>query len=116
MRKRLITGNVLAQIPHGIVEDGLGLPEIARKGTLRVRCSHYRIRLRRPADFRRPRNLSLSLPTDTRAGLQERAARLGTSESALVRKLIELIDKDDLYSAVLDNASFPNLESKSSIQ
>jgi len=46
----------------------------------------------------------LSLSDETRVGLQERAGLLGLSDAELVSVLIETIDRDDLYSAVLDDS------------
>jgi|SRR5690349_11666544 hypothetical protein len=61
MRKKLFTGSVLAEIPQWIRDEGLGPAEIAENigctiGTLRVRCSHYGISLRKPLRSRRPRH------------------------------------------------------------
>jgi hypothetical protein len=124
MRKKLLTESVLAQIPGWITESGLRPAEIAKKigctvGTLRVRCSHHRISLKQlphrlkapdaqlalgaPLSRRAPANLVLSLLARTRVRLQARAVLLGLSEDALVNVLIETIDKDDLYAAVLDD-------------
>jgi len=119
MRKKLLTNSVLAQIPRW-TECGLGPGEIAQKigctvGTLRVLCSRYRISLRRPSRSGQqrltgptrdttPTNLVLSLPDETRVGLQARAGSLGLSDAELVSVLIDAIDRDDLYSAVLDDS------------
>ena len=115
MRKKLFTGSVLAEIPQWMRDEGLGPAEIAENigctiGTLRVRCSHYGISLRKPLRSRRPRHsgsardpavpdVTLNLSDETRVGLQERATSLGLSDAELVSMLIESIDRDDLYSA-----------------
>jgi hypothetical protein len=120
MRKKVFTDSVLAEIRRWISESGLGAAEIAEKigctlGTLRVRCSHYGISLRKPPRSRQPRHggslhdtalrgLTLTLSDETRVRLQERAALLGLSDADLVSVLIETIDRDDLYSAVLDDS------------
>jgi hypothetical protein len=120
MRKKLLTKSVLAEIPRWISESGLGAAEIADRigctlGTLRVRCSHYGISLRQPSRSRQPRHagptrdpalpdIMLSLPDETRVRLQERAALRGVSDVELVSVLIETIDRDNLYSAVLDDS------------
>jgi len=120
MRKKLLTDRVLAQIPQWMRDEGLGPAEIAEKigctvGTLRVRCSIYGISLRQPPRSRQPRragptrdaalpDVMLSLSDETRVGLQERAGLLGLSDAELVSVLIETIDRDDLYSAVLDDS------------
>jgi len=122
VRKKLLTQSVLAQIPRWR-EGGLDAADIAKKigctvGTLRVCCSRYGISLRdRSArrestnnDYgygeitrRAPEKLILTLPDEIRARLQARAALLGMSESAFLIALIETVDRDDLYSAVLDD-------------
>jgi len=123
MRKKLLTESVLAQIPRWINESGLGPAEIAERigctiGTLRVRCSNYGISLRQPFAREAPRaehtrdaprslrslaNLVLSVPEETVVRLQARAALLGLSGEELVEVLIETIDGDNLYAAVLDD-------------
>ena len=113
MRKKLLTDSVLAQIPRWISEGGLRPVEIAEKigctlGTLRVRCSVYGISLRQPSRSREAPHTDLtelvvSFPAMIRARLEERAALLELSPENLVKILIETIDKDDLYFAVLDN-------------
>jgi len=123
MRKKLFTDGVLAQIPHWISE-GLGPAELAARigctvGSLRVACSRYGLSLRRPTGSHRPRNhdrqynqapsrpdpaeFVLTLPEDMRDRLRARAASLGISELELLTFLIETIDRDDLYSAILDD-------------
>jgi hypothetical protein len=120
MRKKVFTDSVLAEIRRWISESGLGAAEIAEKigctvGTLRVLCSHYGISLRKPSRSRQPchagptrdpalPDVTLNLSDDTRVRLQERAALLGLSDADLVSMLIEAIDRDDLYSAVLDDS------------
>jgi len=125
MRKKLLTDSVLAQIPGWIWDEGLSPVDIARKigctvGTLRVQCSHHHLSLRGASNSRAPRNvdlqrntqmsyrppaeLRLNLTDEIRARLRERAALAGLSELALVTALIEAIDRDDLYNAVLDDA------------
>ena len=121
MRRKLLTERVLAQIPRWIIEEGLGPADIAKRvgctvGSLRVRCSRFGISLRqrsnqRPDDYesygsltsRARKELILTLPNETRARFQARAAAFGMSEQAFFRLLIETIDRDDLYSAVLDD-------------
>jgi hypothetical protein len=45
----------------------------------------------------------LTLPEGIREQLRSRAAFLGISELELLTLLIETIDRDDLYSAILDD-------------
>ena len=124
MRRKLLTENVLAQIPLWLGEDGLGPVDIAKKigctvGSLRVLCSRYGISLRRRStaqgirdDNKQPyalrrrsvaEKLVLALPLDVRDRVQRRAAVSGMSEPEFLSVLIETIDRDDLYGAVLDN-------------
>ena len=124
MRKKLFTDGVLAQIPHWMREEGLGPGDIAARigctvGTLRVACSWYGLSLRRPTGSHRPRNRDrqynqvpsrldtaesvLRLPEEIRDRLRARAEFIGMSESKLLTLLIETIDRDDLYSAILDD-------------
>jgi hypothetical protein len=124
MRKKLFTDGVLAQIPNWMREEGLGPGDIAARigctvGTLRVACSRYGLSLRRPPGSHRPRNhdgqcnqapsrpdpaeLVLTLLGEIRERLRARAAFLGLSELELLTLLIETIDRDDLYSAILDD-------------
>jgi len=119
MRKKLFTESVLAQIPQWMRDEGLSAAQIAEKigctiGTLRVLCSRHGISLKQRRSYRRPRHdeatsddvqtdIMLSLPDETRVRLQERAGLLGFSDTELVSVLIETIDRDDLYSAVLDD-------------
>jgi hypothetical protein len=123
MRRQLLTDHILAQISQWVRVERLSPDEIARRigctvGTLRVRCSHHRISLRLVSTDKRkqldpnqqagldgrPRvRLSLSLPTDVRDRLQEWAALRGISRAKLLTLLIETIDNDSLYGAVLDD-------------
>ena len=124
MRRKLFTDGVLAQIPQWMKEEGLGPAELAARigctvGSLRVVCSRWGLSLRRPTASYRPRNTNrqynqaplkpnlaqfvLSLPEEIRNRLRARAASLGMSELELLARLIETIDRDDLYSAILDD-------------
>jgi hypothetical protein len=121
MRKKLFTDGVLAQIPHWMREEGLGPAELAARigctvGSLRVACSRYGLSLRRPTRSHGrdrqynqapgrpdPAELVLTLPEEIRERLRTRAAFVGISELELLTLLIETIDRDDLYSAILDD-------------
>jgi hypothetical protein len=122
MRKKLFTAGVLAQIPHWMSDEGLGPVDIAARigctvGSLRVICSRHGLSLRdsshkphkRDREYNQaparpdPVELVLTLPDEIRERLRARAASLGMSELELLRILIETIDRDDLYSAILDN-------------
>src|SRR5215469_12653956 len=101
MRKKLLTDNVLAQIPRWRWVEGLSAADIARKigctiGTLRVQCSHHGLSLRRTSNPQESDNtdlqtsyqpraeIRLNVAHQTRARLQERAALAGLSETAFV--------------------------------
>jgi len=119
MRNKLFTDSVLAQIPQWMRDEGLSTAQIAKKigctvGTLRVLCSRHGISLKQQRSYRQPRNgeasgddvqtdITLSLPNESRFRLKERAGLLGLSDAELVSLLIETINRDDLYSAVLDD-------------
>jgi hypothetical protein len=86
-----------------LVDEGLSDLEIASRmgwtvGTLRVRCSQLKISLRRKAVNRR----QIVLPQSTLVRLHQRAAMMGVSTSVLAAELLEVIARDELYSAVLD--------------
>ena len=76
---------------------GLSLRHSVRKS--QRRDSIYNQAPRRPD----PAELVLSLPEEIRDRLRARAALLGISELELLTILIETIDRDDLYSAILDD-------------
>ena len=121
MRKKLLTNEILAQIPKWVRQDRLTAADIARKigctvGTLRVRCSQLGIslthapkavsrrgRLHQASSVRRPCCPLECLPSKVRDRLRARAASQGISELTLLASLIETIDRDDLYGAVLDD-------------
>jgi hypothetical protein len=119
MRKKLLTDSVMAQIPRWLTEERMSADEIAKKigctiGSLRVRCSQQGISLRREYKMRRSfvgddlcvlqTGTSLQANRCSRVRLKKRATMMGISESALVTMLIETIEKDDLYNAILDDA------------
>ena len=91
-----------------LVERGLNVLEIANTmgctvGTLRVRCSHLKISLRRrSAKIVRPQAIKIVLPQAIIDQLYQRAALMGVSTAALVADLLEEIARDGLYDAVLD--------------
>jgi hypothetical protein len=82
-----------------------------------VACSRYGLSLRHPSRKPQkhdgvynqapsrldPEELVLTLPPETRDRLRARAPLLGISELELLTILIETIDRDDLYSAILDD-------------
>ena len=91
-----------ALIP-ALLEEGLSDSEIANRmgwtvGTLRVRCSQLKISLRRKTINRR----QFVLPQAIFDDLQQRAAMMGVSASALAAELLHAIVRDGLYNAVLD--------------
>ena len=123
-RRSNLTKHLMAGIPV-LVQQGLNAEAIAARlgctvGTLRVRCSQAQISLRVPKEvkvvplvpapkppeskrcfaFAVPTTLQLSRVAMSR--LRQRAEATGTTEAALVTKLLEVIAQDDLYDAVLD--------------
>jgi hypothetical protein len=86
-----------------LVQDGLSDLEIANRmgwtvGTLRVRCSQLKISLRR----KNINSRQFVLPQTIFDELQQRAAMMGVSTSALAAELLHAIVRDGLYNAVLD--------------
>ena len=102
------------------IEQGLSAEQIAENigctvGSLRVRCSHLGISLRRRglangahcmnASVRqssRSLPMLVSVPETTAHLLQCQAALKGTTESKLVASLLDKITQDNLYDAILD--------------
>ena len=111
MGRKILTKAVLALIPGMVAQDGLNAKDIAQKlgckiSTLKVRCSQEKISLRPPRSRRgRPRSDEqiIRLSRGVVASLRKRAASFGKSEEMLARELLEVIVRDDLYDAVLDD-------------
>ena len=132
MRQPMFTDAVLALIPT-LVAQNVRPAEIAEYigctfGTLKVRCSEYRISLRTPdwRDRRKQRLVaskattltmlpkpvsspqqrtvqsSLMLSRVAMSRLRQRAEAGGMTEAQLASKLLETIGLDDLFDAVLD--------------
>jgi hypothetical protein len=110
------------------VRDGASATEIAERigctvGSLRVRCSQLGISLKRPRPRSSPCSQASSTPahvTGTRPAMvcfqvmpsqpfleqfEGSAKARGFSSAALAQALLEVIVQDDLYEAVLDEAS-----------
>jgi hypothetical protein len=132
MRKPIFTNAVLALIPT-LVAQNVPPAEIAERvgctlGTLKVRCSEYKISLRTP-DWRDRRKQRVAEPKATTvtmlpkpvsspqpltvqsslmlshvamSRLRQRAEAGGMTEAQLASKLLETIGLDDLFDAVLD--------------
>ena len=109
-RKRIYTDEALAQLP-ALLEQGLSREQIGGKvSSLQVVCSRKSISLSRRDRRRRPTiepdaDLTLQVKAQTMARLQQRAEATGTSEIKLASRLLDLIAKEDLYDAVLDEAA-----------
>jgi hypothetical protein len=104
-----------ALIP-ALVDEGLSDLEIANRmgwtvGTLRVRCSQLKISLRRKNNNRR----QIVLPQAIFDRLQQCAETIGVSASALASELLEVIARDGLYNAVLDNNEFGSVRTNVSV-
>jgi hypothetical protein len=115
-KQKLFTPAVLAWIPRWLAE-GLSSAEIAARigctiGSLRVRCSHNRISLRRPRAARPTRiapsgapgmpRLSVALPDSILSIIEARASQRGETGRTLAAALLAKIAEDDLFAAVLD--------------
>lgn len=115
-RRAIVTFDVLAQIPI-LLDQGLNASQIARclgctVGTLRVRCSQAGISLRSRGTGKKrvvsagrrsaTKIRNIAVPKETIDRLEKRAAANGISGSILMVTLLDIIDKDDLYEAILD--------------
>ena len=132
MSKPIFTDAVLALIPT-LVAQNVPPAEIAERvgctlGTLKVRCSEFKISLRtsdwrdrrkqrvaepkattvtmlpKPMSSPQPRTVqsSLMLSRVAMSRLRQRAEAGGMTETQLASKLLETIGQDDLFDAVLD--------------
>jgi hypothetical protein len=104
MGKGILTKEVLATIPE-MVEQRLNKSEIAERlgctpGTLQTQCCRAGISLRKSS--KRGRTPLILSPTAIE-GLRLQAHAMGCSEVKLATDLLEVIAKDELYEAVLDN-------------
>ena len=122
-RRSILTTDVMAGIPV-LVQQGLNAEAIAARlgctvGTLKVRCSQAQISLRVPKEVKvvplvpaanppkppkQRRSFAFALSQVAMSRLRQRAEATGMSEAALVRNLLEVIARDDLFDAVLDTA------------
>lgn len=107
-RPAILTEEVLAGIP-ALIEQGLRKSDIAellgcKASTLQVKCSVAGISLRGTKRKCLQLETGLELSEEALAGLRARAAGMGRTEAQLARELLEVIVRDNLYSAVLDLA------------
>ena len=127
-RRSNLTKDVMAGIPV-LVQQGLNTEAIAARlgctvGTLKVRCSQAQISLRVPKELKvvplvpapqppkppkQTRSYVFALPTTLQLSrvamsrLRQRAEAIGVNEAQLASDLLEVIARDDLYDAVLEN-------------
>jgi hypothetical protein len=111
---------VLSEIPN-LVAEGLSAAEIADKigcslGTLRVKCSHYGISLRRCVDpggkpERKPHaRIVINLSPNAAFRLQQKAQTEGTTGPRLAAAVLEAVVQDNLYDAVIDRELASEIE------
>jgi hypothetical protein len=115
-KAKKIPATAFERIPV-LLNQGLSAMEIANVfgctvGTLRVKCSKVGISLRRKprgetappssASAMAASRLTFALPSMTMEQLQQRATAQGLSISKLASALIEIVARDGLYEAVLD--------------
>ena len=105
-RRTKFTPAVIEQIPC-LVKEGKTPAEIAQLigctiSSLRVRCSHLRISLRRDRPKDEVQRLVVLLPPNTVAELERRGELSGMSGSQLAADLLVAVVRDHLYKAVLD--------------
>jgi hypothetical protein len=74
--------------------------------SLRVTCSHHGISLRRSSKFAAESppegRLAVRLSGDTAALLQREAEKHGISTAKFAASLLEMVERDNLYNAVID--------------
>lgn len=112
-RGSILTVEVMATIP-AMVSAGLNAVTISERigckvSTLRVRCSQEGISLRRPSIYRdRNRKIpSLNVQLNRTAMLyfRELSRTTGSTETRLVKELLDVIARDDLFNAVMDKST-----------
>jgi hypothetical protein len=101
-----LTKAALASIPE-LVASGLSRNEIAERlgckhSTLKVRCCQKRIRLPRHRRGPLPAKTKIMISTDTVALFDSTADTKGMTANAFVSGLLELIVRDNLINAILD--------------
>jgi hypothetical protein len=122
-RLHILTPELLATVPE-LLQQGLSKPQIAERfgctvGTLTVKCSNAKISLR-PGGPRKPKPRCLPpiaveapplvpktlvagpISREAKAALKARAESKGSNIVRLVSDLLEVIARDNLYDAVLD--------------
>jgi hypothetical protein len=117
------TSKIAPQLIHDLVKQGLSDEDIARHvgwtvGTLRVRCSHWKISLRRPCARKSAHRLSgnVMLPYSVLDQMNQRARSMGVTTVELAADLLREIARDNLYEDVLARAivSFDSMGSAGS--
>ena len=108
MPTQKLTDEHFAAIP-GLIQAGFNKRQIAERfgctaATLQVRCSQRKISLRPPFRSMAKNGRNLRVNKDIIQLYESEAAERGVSTTALVKKLLELIAKDNLFDAVLDGA------------
>ncbi len=107
---KIFTPEVFDQIAK-LAAQGFSAAEIAAKvgctlNSLRVKCSHHGICLRRRSkscpEGRSPGRLTIKLSGDTATLLQQEADKQGVSSTKFAASLLEAIVRDKLYEAVID--------------
>jgi hypothetical protein len=109
-KRSMFSAAVFAQIAT-MVDQGLSATQIAVRigctiGTLRVKCSHYGLSLRRRAADE-PKSLNIKLSHDVALQLNRQARKERVSGTKLAADLIEAIVRDQLYDAVIDRRPAP---------
>src|SRR3990167_6314935 len=102
--RRQLTPYVRSQIRNWVA-DGVPRRDIAKRlntslGSLAVRCSRLGISLTNK-EPRVTRNYPLRLPEEIIKGFHEHARDLGWSDEKLLTLLVEIVQNDNLYEAIL---------------
>ena len=111
MNRKILTKEVLASIPE-LAASGLSRREIAAQlgvkvSTLTVRCCQERIKLPNDRKLRRtgprpPKTKRIAVSPDTVAFFHSEGEAKGMTATDIVARLLELIAKDKLIDAILD--------------
>lgn len=101
-RKRIFTDEVLESIPRW-VDEGLSRDEIAQKigttvSSLVTCCSQYQISLKHMP----PVPMGVEVPYRTAKVWMRKARSLGLTTDELIKRVLVVVAKDDLFKAVID--------------
>ncbi|HZP69535.1 MAG TPA: hypothetical protein VFB29_06275 [Pseudolabrys sp.] len=104
-------GRVGPELIRDLLREGLSDQSIADRvgwtvGTLRVRCSQWKISLKRPRHGKKQHRLTgnVMLPHGVLDQMSQRARSMGVTTAELAAELLREIARDNLYEIVLAKA------------